>query len=88
MNPNTIVFVILVLLLLNCNNDPFLWTQIRKIVTNFRAPVLPMSCLHGNVYLDHVEVQRENNVTKALKFTIITEGITCRYLWHILSFAY
>ena len=40
-----------------------------------------MSCLHGNVYLDHVEVQRENNVTKALKFTIITEGI--RFYSHV-----
>ena len=39
-----------------------------------RPPPLPLQCFHGNCYLDCCEVLRENNVTKGLKFTLITEG--------------
>jgi len=39
-----------------------------------RAPPMPLHCFHGNCYLDSLEVIREHNQTKALKFTLITEG--------------
>lgn len=39
-----------------------------------RAPPLPVTCFHGNCFLECLEVLRENNVTKGLKFLLITEG--------------
>jgi hypothetical protein len=39
-----------------------------------RAPIVPLNCFHGNCFLDSLEVLRENNVTKALKFILVTEG--------------
>lgn len=39
-----------------------------------RAPPLPLNCFHGNCYLDFLEVIRENNMTKALKFSLVTES--------------
>ena len=41
---------------------------------NFRAPPLPITCYHGNCYVDCLEVLREHNVTKGLKFILFTEG--------------
>jgi hypothetical protein len=35
---------------------------------------LPLSCFHGNCYLDSLEVLREANSSKGLKFTLVTEG--------------
>ncbi|KAK2187623.1 hypothetical protein NP493_159g00036 [Ridgeia piscesae] len=40
-----------------------------------RAPPMPLNCFHGNCYLDNLEAIREGNVTKALKFILVTEGI-------------
>ncbi|CAH1780529.1 unnamed protein product [Owenia fusiformis] len=39
-----------------------------------RAPSIPLNCFHGNCYTDRVDIIRENNSTKALKFTVVTEG--------------
>lgn len=39
-----------------------------------RAPPLPITCYHGNCYVDCLEVLREHNVTKGLKFILFTEG--------------
>lgn len=39
-----------------------------------RPPTLPLSCFHGNAYLDKLEVVSENNITKALRFYLIGEG--------------
>ncbi|XP_071174921.1 phagosome assembly factor 1-like [Mytilus edulis] len=39
-----------------------------------KAPPLPILCFHGNCYLDCLEVLRERNVTKGLKFLLVTEG--------------
>ncbi|KAL3858968.1 hypothetical protein ACJMK2_009213 [Sinanodonta woodiana] len=39
-----------------------------------RAPPLPITCFHGNCYVDCLEVLREKNVTKGLKCIIFTEG--------------
>ncbi|CAC5409150.1 UPF0183 protein C16orf70 homolog,UPF0183 protein C16orf70,UPF0183 protein CG7083 [Mytilus coruscus] len=39
-----------------------------------KAPPLPIICFHGNCYLDCLEVLRERNVTKGLKFLLVTEG--------------
>ncbi|KAK2145279.1 hypothetical protein LSH36_690g02001 [Paralvinella palmiformis] len=39
-----------------------------------RAPPLPLSCYHGNCFLEYLEVVRERNVTVALKFHLVTEG--------------
>ncbi|KAK3580322.1 hypothetical protein CHS0354_003556 [Potamilus streckersoni] len=39
-----------------------------------RAPLQPITCFHGNCYVDCIEVLREKNVTKGLKFIIFTEG--------------
>lgn len=39
-----------------------------------RAPPLPMTCFYGNCFLEHLEVLRDNNITKGIKCIIITEG--------------
>lgn len=39
-----------------------------------RAPPLPITCYHGNCYVDCLEALREHNVTKGLKFILFTEG--------------
>lgn len=39
-----------------------------------RPPSLPLSCFHGNAYLEKLEVILEHNVTKALKFFLVSEG--------------
>ncbi|XP_064640713.1 phagosome assembly factor 1-like isoform X2 [Lineus longissimus] len=44
-------------------------------LTDTRAPPLPIICYHGNCYLENLDVIRENNVTKSMKFTVVTEGI-------------
>jgi len=43
-------------------------------LTDARAPNLPVSCFHGNCFLDCLEVLRDNNVTCGLKFILDTEG--------------
>ncbi|XP_046558892.1 phagosome assembly factor 1-like isoform X2 [Haliotis rubra] len=39
-----------------------------------KAPPLPVSCFHGNCFLDCLEVLREHNTTLGLKFLLVTEG--------------
>ncbi|XP_052233551.1 phagosome assembly factor 1-like [Dreissena polymorpha] len=39
-----------------------------------RAPPLPITCFHGNCYVDCLEVIRDSKCTKALKFILFTEG--------------
>ncbi|XP_064599085.1 phagosome assembly factor 1-like [Liolophura sinensis] len=39
-----------------------------------RAPPLPITCFHGNCFVECLEVLREHNVTKGLKFILVTEG--------------
>jgi hypothetical protein len=40
----------------------------------FRPPPLPVLCFHGNCFADCIEVLRDHNVTKGIKFILITEG--------------
>ncbi|XP_045192190.1 phagosome assembly factor 1-like [Mercenaria mercenaria] len=39
-----------------------------------RAPPLPITCYHGNCYVDCLEVIRDSKLTRALKFILFTEG--------------
>lgn len=39
-----------------------------------RAPPVPLNCFHGNTYLDYLDVHRDHNVTKGVKFHLVMEG--------------
>jgi len=43
-------------------------------VIYFRSPPLPITCYHGNCYVDCLEVIRDAKSTKAIKFILVTEG--------------
>lgn len=50
------------------------WTFLTVTGVFYRSPPLPITCYHGNCYVDCLEVIRDAKSTKALKFILVTEG--------------
>ncbi|XP_029634626.1 UPF0183 protein C16orf70 homolog isoform X1 [Octopus sinensis] len=43
-------------------------------LSDTKSPPLPITCFHGDCFVDCVEVLRDYNSTKGLKFILVTEG--------------